>query len=317
MQNDKQISNIPTLYTAYNTVAKRIDFVIGQSDLPKFMQGTAGYEVLGDADHAPAYVKTGNAAVGQLIKGDFSNAASLYGKAWGEAAIDPQYWMLVLANAAGGSIAKETVLASQEARAALAIERIINEGNASIIPIIETVENTPHIQLLDVKTGTETKTLFISDEQARQNQWIVKTNGYTGQILGAVDDPVAAIENIVNNGFEQKGTNTNLWNHKYDDGIPQLPDGGGSIYRGVSGDPDLALKYFKANGDPGTYFVRFKTIGQEGYNNPFLNGGIYGTWPWLQRGFGLGPRTNNISGEWQGFAPCSCNCFAARFWYEH
>lgn len=93
---------VPQSYSAYNKLTGRIDYEIGQTGLAAFMQNSNSYYLLSQAASAPAYQVSSGQFVADALKGDFGSAALNLAKAWGQAVIDPSWWLSSAVVALGG-----------------------------------------------------------------------------------------------------------------------------------------------------------------------------------------------------------------------
>ena len=133
VRDDGTINKIPAYYTALNTNTNQIDYVIGQTDLPKFMKDPFSYRVQAWADNQPAYARDAGGALTKLafgaVNGDgtqIRQGAEQLGQSWKEALTSPDYLLTTALSWTGGVIAKESIVAAQEANAAAAAAARLN-----------------------------------------------------------------------------------------------------------------------------------------------------------------------------------------------
>jgi len=125
VRDDGTISKIPAYYTAQNTNTNQIDYVIGQTDLPKFMSDPFSNRVQAWAGNQPAYGREAGNALINLTTGamDLDGARVQQGAgqlmlSWKDALTSPDYLATTALSWAGGAISKEAVLSRMEYAAA-------------------------------------------------------------------------------------------------------------------------------------------------------------------------------------------------------
>jgi hypothetical protein len=118
IKDDGTVSHIPAFFTALNANTNQIDYVIGQSDLPQFVQNGFAYREAAYADNQPAYGKTSSSAAASLASGIVNLDASQIGqgfnllaKSYGEAFTSPDYLLNTSLALTGSFLASEASLA--------------------------------------------------------------------------------------------------------------------------------------------------------------------------------------------------------------
>jgi YD repeat-containing protein len=137
VRDDGTINKVPAYYTALNTLTNQIDYVIGQTDLPKFMSDPFGSRVKAWANNQPAYGRDASDALINLTSGAMNGddaqvrqGAGQLAQSWSEALASPDYLVATALSWTGGVIAKESIM--QGNLQALRTQYGVNEANLQV-----------------------------------------------------------------------------------------------------------------------------------------------------------------------------------------